>query len=545
MYNEENNYNAYENGSGTEERPASGSAPESANLWDTPAAEIPNPTGDRNTQSGSYTEPVYTSAVNVEPTYSPNHYGNDYGAAPKAPEKKPEKKKKTGNGKKWAVRIVGVAAAAAICAGASAGAATAATNARIQRAISSGELTGTTNQVVLNTANTPASTVNNENVTAKPAATGETMSVNDLYTMACQQVVGISITGTTNYTNFFGGTSEFAVSGSGFIISEDGYILTNYHVIEYGLMGYDVNVMLQDGTTYTAEIVGYEKENDVAVLKIDATGLSAATIGDFQALQVGDDVYCVGNPLGELAYSISDGIVSAKDRVINTDATTEINMFQLTAAVNHGNSGGPVYNARGEVVGIVTAKYSDSDAEGLGFAIPIDDAMKIAKDLIENGYVTGKAYMGIMVQTVEKSAIEYYHLVAGACVTSVTEGSAADNAGLEVGDIITAVDEQEITSSSELRSARRAYRAGDSAELTVYRNGDYITLTIVFDEEKQQSQTETENQQPQTQQPQTQQPQTQQPQETQPQTPEDGGQGDTWSYEIPDLFKDLFPGFGG
>ena len=125
-------------------------------------------------------------------------------------------------------------------------------------------------------------------------------------------------------------------------------------------------------------------------------------------------------------------------------------------------------------------------------------------------------------------------------MTSVTEGSAADNAGLEVGDIITAVDEQEITSSSELRSARRAYRAGDSAELTVYRNGDYITLTIVFDEEKQQSQTETENQQVQTQQP-----QTQQPQETQPQTPEDGGQGDTWSYEIPDLFKDLFPGFGG
>ncbi|MBQ8974139.1 MAG: trypsin-like peptidase domain-containing protein [Oscillospiraceae bacterium] len=503
---------------------------QSANIWDTPQQSVPNPQPvqpQRTYGAGaSFTEPVYTRPVGMNNAYSPNHYGSINSTSRSSAA---GKNKKSGSGKKWAKRVVGLVAAAAICAGASAGAATVATNARIKKAIDNGEFSS--NQVVVNTAQSSTPSVSTDNVSNTKTGTGKNMSVSEIYDMACQQVVGINITGTTTTTNFFGGTSQFAVSGSGFIVSEDGYIVTNAHVIEYGLQGYDVNVMLQDGTTYTAKIVGYEKDSDVAVLKIDATGLNAVTIGSSDELYVGENVYCVGNPLGELAYSISDGIVSAKDRLISTEEAMDINMFQLTAAVNHGNSGGPVYNDKGEVVGIVTAKYSDSDAEGLGFAIPIDDAMAIVKDLIENGYVTGKAYMGVTVQTVDQTAIQYYNLVAGACVTSVSEGSAAEKAGLKIGDIITALGDTEITSGDELRSARRAYRAGDSAELTVYRNGESITLTIVFDEEPRTDETQQQQQQ---------QPQTQNPNG-------DGGESDdgndswSWDFELPEQFKDLFP----
>ena len=307
------------------------------------------------------------------------------------------------------------------------------------------------------------------------------MSPAQIYQLACSQVVGITTKVTTQ--SFFG-TQTGTVSGSGFILSEDGYILTNYHVVEDADKGsLPVTVMLHDGTSYEGRIVGKEEVNDLAVLKIEATGLQAAVLGNSDEMQVGDEIYVVGNPLGELEFSMSTGHVSALNRSITTEGASDIPMFQLDAAVNHGNSGGPVYNARGEVVGIVTAKNSGSDVEGLGFAIPSSDAARIAEDLVTKGYVTGKAYLGIWTDERYNAMVaQYYNMPLGAYVADVSQGSAAEKAGLTAGDIITALDDVTIESPSDLRSAIRQYNAGDSAELTYYRAGESRTVTIVFDE---------------------------------------------------------------
>ncbi len=326
------------------------------------------------------------------------------------------------------------------------------------------------------------------------SVTGGVMDPSAIYDMACTQVVGI--TTEITYTNYFGFTSAAAVTGSGFIVSSDGYIITNHHVIENAYKGgYDVEVMLNNGDTYTAEIVGFEEDNDIAVLKIDADGLNAVTIGDSDAIKVGETARAVGNPLGELANTMPTGTVSALDSEITTGsndlsgATTTINVFQIDAAVNSGNSGGPVYNDRGEVIGVVTAKYSSTGVEVSGFVIPINYAVNIANALITNGYVSGKAYFGISVNTVTERVAEYYNMVVGACVIAVDPSSCAAEAGLKVGDIITAIDDTEITSSSDLIAAKKQYKAGDTASLTIYRSGEELTLTIVFDEEKPVQQT--------------------------------------------------------
>ncbi|MCC8358061.1 MAG: S1C family serine protease [Oscillospiraceae bacterium] len=240
--------------------------------------------------------------------------------------------------------------------------------------------------------------------------------------------------------------------------------------------------MMYDETEYVAEIVGFDEDSDIAVLKIDATGLNAAELGDSDELVVGQEIYAVGNPLGELTYTMTSGIVSATNRTITTEEGVAMNMFQIDAAVNSGNSGGPVYNTSGQVIGIVTAKYSDTGVEGLGFAIPINEAIHIANQILTYGYVTDKAYMGVSARTVTATIAEYYGMVEGAYIDSVNEGSAAEAAGLEVGDIITAVDDTTISSASDLTNAVKSYRAGDTAELTVFRDDEYITLTITFDE---------------------------------------------------------------
>lgn len=323
-------------------------------------------------------------------------------------------------------------------------------------------------------------------VSTNLVSTGSDISASEIYALACSQVV--AITTEVTYRSFYG-YSTVPVSGSGFIISSNGYILTNYHVIEDADEGgYEISVLTYDGTEYTASIVGYEKDNDVAVLKIEAEGLNAVTIGDSDAIVVGEDVYAVGNPLGELGYTMTGGMVSALDREITSyDSDTRtyntINMFQVDAAVNAGNSGGPVYNSRGEVIGIVTAKYSDTGVEGLGFAIPINDAIELANDIMTVGYVRGKAYMGIVPQTVTATIAQYYNMVEGAYVYGIEDGSAAAECGLQLGDIIVRIDDTEITSSDDLSTAKKSYRAGESAVLRVWRNGEYIELTIVFDEE--------------------------------------------------------------
>ena len=318
-------------------------------------------------------------------------------------------------------------------------------------------------------------------------ADGSALSPKTIYDIACAQVV--AITTEITYKNYFGFTTSSAVSGSGFIISTDGYILTNHHVIEEAAKGnYEISVLTHDGTEYIASIVGYEADNDVAVLKIEAAGLSAVSLGNSDYMAVGDPIYAVGNPLGELEYTMTGGMVSALDRDISTyDSSTgtytSINMFQIDAAVNSGNSGGPVYDSHGQVIGIVTAKYSDTGVEGLGFAVPINDAVAIAEDLINKGYVSGKAYMGIEADTLPASVSQYYGLPAGAYVVSVEKGSCAEKAGLVAGDIITAIDGKKISGDDELIAIKKNYRAGDTAEITVSRDRGDITLTITFDEE--------------------------------------------------------------
>ena len=311
-----------------------------------------------------------------------------------------------------------------------------------------------------------------------------TLLPSEIYSLATRQVVGIRTEVTM--TNFFGMTSSRAVSGSGFIISEDGYILTNYHVVEDAYSGhFDIEVITYDGTKYSASIVGVEPANDIAVLKIDADGLTPAKLGDSDGLRVGDMVYAVGNPLGELEFSMSTGYVSALDRVINTQESESINMFQIDAAVNEGNSGGPLYASDGSVVGIVTAKYSSSGVEGLGFAIPVNDVRTIADDLITKGYVTGKAFMGVSFDGRYNSMYsQYYGTPLGAYVAGVNAGSAAEKAGLRTGDIIMAIGDYEVTEYDGIKKALRHFSAFDSTQLTVYRAGEELVLPITFDEAK-------------------------------------------------------------
>ncbi|MDR1131873.1 MAG: S1C family serine protease [Oscillospiraceae bacterium] len=322
--------------------------------------------------------------------------------------------------------------------------------------------------------------------TARPVSSGEMMTGSEIYSLGCAQAVGVSTEIT--YTNYFGMQSTSAVSGSGFVVTGDGYVVTNYHVISDAYKGnYKVSVILSNGDRLDASIVGVEEASDIAVLKINATGLSAATLGNSDKLQVGEMVYAIGNPLGELSFSMTDGIVSALDRDITTrdavtnQATTN-NMIQISAAVNEGNSGGPVYNNKGEVIGIVTAKYADTGVEGLGFAIPINDVTDIIDQLITQGYVSGKASFGIVVGDVSVAPAQYFNMAEGAYVYSVEAGSCSEKAGLKVGDIITKIGDTEIKSFSELTNAKKDYKAGDTVTLEVFRQGEYFSIIVTLDE---------------------------------------------------------------
>ena len=305
------------------------------------------------------------------------------------------------------------------------------------------------------------------------------LTMPEVYAANVNSVVSINVSTTTNV---FGRTTESAASGSGFFITKDGYILTNYHVIEGAST---VKVTAYDGTTYDAAVIGGDEDYDIAVIKVEGTNFQPVVIGKSGSVQIGETVAAVGNPLGELEFTSTFGHVSALDRLITTEeGGSAINMFQIDAAVNSGNSGGPVYNTRGEVIGIVTAKYSSSGVEGLGFAIPINDAASIANDLITKGYVTGKAHMGVRIDQRYTSAYsQYYNMPEGAYVYSVESGSCAETAGLRAGDIITKLGESEVKSYTDLTHAVKQYSAGDTAELVIYRAGETLTLSITFDEE--------------------------------------------------------------
>ena len=313
----------------------------------------------------------------------------------------------------------------------------------------------------------------------------ETATANDIYNVGCRQTVGISLEVTS--ANIFGQTSASAVAGTGFIITSDGYIMTNYHVIEPAYENnYKITVLFKDGTSYDASVTGFEEDSDVAVLKIDANDLSPVSIGNSDNIAVGDSVFAIGHPLGELDFSMTSGRVSALDRSITADRNSApINMFQFDAAINSGNSGGPVFNESGEVIGIATAKVGSSGVEGLGFAIPINDAADIANELITKGYVSGKAYLGVDIDTRYTSVYaQYYNLPEGAYVYNVESGSCAEKCGLAAGDIITQMGDEPIGSYSDLNAAIKQFKSGESVEIVVYRANEYVTLTVTFDESR-------------------------------------------------------------
>ncbi|HWS41645.1 MAG TPA: trypsin-like peptidase domain-containing protein, partial [Pseudoflavonifractor sp.] len=282
----------------------------------------------------------------------------------------------------------------------------------------------------------------------------------------------VGITTEIKTTNIFGQPVQNAASGSGFVITADGYIVTNYHVID-GASNIEVSFM--DGKSYVGTLVGGDEENDIAVLKIDATGLTPVVIGSSDDLVVGDQVFAIGNPLGELTYSLTGGYVSALNRSVTMDNGRRMNYIQTDTAINSGNSGGPLFNIYGQVVGIVSAKLSSSSnssaasVEGLGFAIPMDDVQDMITDIIEHGYVTGKPYMGIVGGSVSGEA-QRYGTPAGAYVMGVVSGSGADKAGLQKGDIVTKIDDTVVASMDDLQNANKTYKAGDTATLEVSRS---------------------------------------------------------------------------
>ena len=323
-----------------------------------------------------------------------------------------------------------------------------------------------------------------ETVNTARTDTSKQLSPRDVYAQNVNSTVGITTSITTNY---WGYQTTSAASGSGFILTEDGYILTNYHVIE---SSNSVQVTTYDNTAYSATIVGYDESNDIAVLKIDATGLTPVVLGDSDELYVGDEVMAIGNPLGELTFSLTVGYVSALDREVTLSSGTTMDLIQTDAAINSGNSGGALFNSYGEVVGITNAKYSSSSSsssasiDNIGFAIPINHVKNIVTSIIEKGYIV-KPYIGVSVTTVSSEMVSY-GLPQGAAVKVVSEDSPAAASGLKVNDIITAINGEEITTSSELVKIVSACQPGDEMTLTVYRQGEseQLTLTLTVGEQQ-------------------------------------------------------------
>ena len=316
----------------------------------------------------------------------------------------------------------------------------------------------------------------------------EILSASEVYAANLKSVVGINGNVTTN---IWGQTVSNAVSGSGFVISSDGYVLTNYHVVKDVS---NITVFFSDGTSYDATVVGGEEDNDIAVLKIDAADLQPVVLGDSSSIEVGENVYAIGNPLGELTFTLTGGLVSAKDRSVTTSDGTVMNMIQTDTAINSGNSGGPLFDQYGQVVGIVSAKLSGSSSssssvEGLGFAIPLNDVKDMVTSIIQNGYVTGKPNLGIITGNVSSFGFSQDSTSIGCQVLAVLDHSCADKSGLQAGDVITGIDGTEITSSSELGAEIRKHASGDQISLTVLRNGKTSELTVTLDEDSQERQT--------------------------------------------------------
>ncbi|MBR6044821.1 MAG: trypsin-like peptidase domain-containing protein [Ruminococcus sp.] len=411
-------------------------------------------------------------------------YGSyNYGADGNEVVYKPQKK--SGKGKKILTAIAGILAVAAIGTTSIVGYSLVTGNKLVGSSDDSSSLSASAS-----TSKSSASTEKKTDDTAKNvkrelptieqlASPDDAMKIPDIVNKVSPSVVGISCM-----------TSAGTAKGTGIIMTEDGYIITNAHVVEGAR---SISVLLPSSysdesqasasdLTVEAELIGKDTQTDIAVLKINKTGLTKAEFGKSSDLQVGEVAIVIGNPLGfELANSVTAGIISALDRTITVEDRV-MNTIQTDAAINNGNSGGPLINAYGQVVGITSAKVTNTYGEGLGFAIPIDEAIPIIADLIQNGYVTGRPTLGVTGETVSNVYSQYYNIPKGFFVRTVNEGSSAQKAGIKVGDIIIGIEGQLIESLSEFNKIKDTYKAGDVVKISVYRDGEILDFEVTLDE---------------------------------------------------------------
>ncbi|MDE6092392.1 MAG: trypsin-like peptidase domain-containing protein [Ruminococcus sp.] len=335
----------------------------------------------------------------------------------------------------------------------------------------------------------------------KAESDGVELTTEEIVQKLLPSVVGIesqfTVTSMNNgYYYGFGNmpsASSATGTGTGVVITDDGYIVTNAHVIydsEYGAgLADDIKVHMNDDNSYDAEVVGYDTDCDLAVLKIKADGLTPAEFGDSDGLMLGESVVAIGNPLGfDLMNTVTSGIVSGLNRNITINDKA-MNLIQTDTAINEGNSGGPLINKKGQVIGINSSKmsssYGSASIEGIGFAIPSNEVSQIIDDLMEYGYVTGKPQLGISCQNVTDTISQMYNIPVGIYVTDVSRNSAADKAGLQSGDVIIAIDDTEVSTSEELNAQKNKHSAGDTIEITYVRSGKEKTTEVVLDEVKQ------------------------------------------------------------
>ena len=425
---------------------------------------------------------TYGEAAQAAPQAEPNS-GSDGGAVP-PPEgpryqaaqgspKQPPKKRRRKNGNIARSAVALVLAAAMGFVGGFVGA----------------QVGNTGGKVVIQQA-APSSTSSSDSGSASAVNTASGMTTAQVSEMVSPSVVVIT-TEQVVYSqwSWYGQNQVESGAGSGVVISSDGYILTCAHVVSGAS---NITVTIGD-TDYPATVVGEDDTSDVAVLKIDATDLTPATVGNSDSLAVGESVLAVGNPLGELGGTVTSGIVSALNRSVTiqgTSSTNTMSLIQMDASVSPGNSGGGLFNMNGELIGLVNAKSSSSDAEGLGFAIPINDAIKVAQDLLENGYVSGRPYMGItyLAVTDAQTAAQLNVNAYGVYVVDVVQGGPADKAGLKTGDRIVSIDGTEIAQKDDLGTLIQQHAAGDTLSITVAREGQMQTVSLTLGEKNAQTQ---------------------------------------------------------
>lgn len=398
----------------------------------------------------------YTSSFSGGNGNNGGYNGYSYSSAPQQPPV-PQKKK----GSKVLLRVLACVGVAALGFGGGLGGAVVASRAG---------LTG--NQVVVQQVE------RSTDATAAGSTDGTNMSVQQIASVVSPSVVAITTEQMSSSQTWFGGYYVQSGAGSGVIISQDGYILTCAHVVS-GATSVKVQLNGSD-ESYDATVVGQDSTSDIAVLKIDATGLTPAVIGDSDALAVGEVAVAVGNPLGTLSNTVTDGIVSALNRQV-TVQNNDMTLIQTDASISPGNSGGGLFNANGELIGIVNAKSSYSEAEGIGFAIPINTAMEIGRQLIENGSVVRPA-LGVKIVDVTdaQTAQQLGVSTMGVYVVEVTKGSGADAAGVQAGDRVLAVDDTAVSDSSALKNYLKDKGIGDTVNLQVERDGKVLTLAVTL-----------------------------------------------------------------